>query len=132
MRATASPVSVPSAEGVSPSAPKGFTVTGSIAAYDASEREGKVIPLARRMQVHISHPRSFNDAQEIGDRVKAGSVVIVVLHDADSHLASRIRDFAFGLVAGCKGTASQGGAGILVLAPSGVEMTGTEELAATG
>jgi cell division inhibitor SepF len=100
---------------------------GSVA-YDTSEGAGKVIPLARPMLVQISHPRSFNDAQGIGDRLKGGAVVVVVLHEADRHLASRIRDFAFGLVAGCKGGAAQGGDGILVLTPPGVSMTGTEEM----
>lgn len=100
---------------------------GSLA-YDTSDVAGKVIPLARRMLVEISHPRNFNDAQGIGDRLKSGAIVIVVLHDADGDLSGRIRDFAFGLVAGCQGGASQAGDGILVLTPPGVQMTGTEEL----
>lgn len=115
-------------EGTRGSPSKTPTVQGSLA-YDTSDVAGKVIPLARRMLVEIANPRSFNDAQAIGDRLKGGAVVIVVLHGADADLSGRIRDFAFGLVAGCQGGASQAGDGILVLTPPGVAMTGTEEYA---
>ena len=102
-------------------------VNGGSLAYDDSERYGKVIPLARQMLVQISHPRSFNDAQAIGDRLKGGAVVIVVLQDADRDLAGRNRDFAFGLAAAREGAVAQGGDGILVLTPPGVSVTGAQE-----
>jgi cell division inhibitor SepF len=102
-------------------------VTGAVA-YDSSDQVGQVLPFRRPMRVDISHPRSFNDARRIGDVLKRGSVVVIVLHEADANLASRIRDFAFGLVAGREGGVAQAGHGILVLTPPGVEMSGMESL----
>lgn len=102
-------------------------VTGAVA-YDTSDEIGQVLPFRRARRVDISHPRSFNDARRIGDLLKRGSVVIVVLHEADANLASRIRDFAFGLVSGREGGVAQAGHGILVLTPPGVEMSGVEAL----
>jgi len=42
-------------------------------------------------------PTSFKDAQEIGDRLKAGVPVIVNLQSADRDLVRRIIDFSSGL-----------------------------------
>lgn len=103
-------------------------VSGAVA-YDTRDELGQVLPFRRPLRVEISNPRSFNDARRIGDVLKRGSVVVVVLHDADANLAGRIRDFAFGLVAGREGGVAQVGNGILVLTPPGVAMSGVDGLA---
>ncbi len=46
---------------------------------------------------HTVTPTSFKDAQEIGDRLKAGIPVIVNLQSADRDLVRRIIDFSSGL-----------------------------------
>lgn len=46
---------------------------------------------------HTVAPTSFKDAQEIGDRLKAGVPVIVNLQSADRDLVRRIIDFSSGL-----------------------------------
>ena len=51
-------------------------------------------PMAAR--VHVVEPRGFNDAQEIGDRLKNGQPVIVVMRDVDSDLSRRLIDFCSG------------------------------------
>ena len=51
------------------------------------------IPNAR---VHVVQPKSFNDAQEIGDRLKTGQPVIVNLQDVDAELSRRLIDFCSG------------------------------------
>lgn len=102
-------------------------VSGAVA-YDTSDELGQVLPFRRPLRVDISHPRSFNDARRIGDVLKRGAVVVIVLHEADADLAGRIRDFAFGLVAGREGGVAQAGNGILVLTPPGVQLSGVDDL----
>ena len=51
-------------------------------------------PVAAR--VHVVEPQGFNDAQEIGDRLKNGQPVIVVMRDVDSDLSRRLIDFCSG------------------------------------
>lgn len=51
-------------------------------------------PMAAR--VHVVDPQGFNDAQEIGDRLKNGQPVIVVMRDVDSDLSRRLIDFCSG------------------------------------
>lgn len=48
------------------------------------------------VRVHIVEPQSFNDAQEIGDRLKSGQPVIVVLRESDPDLSRRLIDFCSG------------------------------------
>jgi cell division inhibitor SepF len=48
-------------------------------------------------------PKSFQDAQEIADRLKAGVPVIVNLQAADRDLMRRIIDFSSGLTYGIGG-----------------------------
>src|SRR5688572_21863540 len=50
-----------------------------------------------RMSVHVVEPRTFNDAEEIGDRLKVNAPVIMNLQHAQPNLARRLVDFASGL-----------------------------------
>ena len=49
------------------------------------------------VKVHLVLPRSFNDAQQIADRFKIGTPVILNLQSADQELSKRLLDFASGL-----------------------------------
>src|SRR6476646_8613822 len=49
------------------------------------------------VRVHLVLPRSFNDAQQIADKFKAGIPVILNLQGADTELSKRLIDFASGL-----------------------------------
>lgn len=52
---------------------------------------------SRASSPHALSPTSFNEAQAIGDRFKAGQAVIVNLQGADRDLRRRLVDFASGL-----------------------------------
>jgi cell division inhibitor SepF len=54
-------------------------------------------------------PTSFQDAKEIGDRLRAGVPVIVNLQGADRDLTRRIIDFASGLTYGLEAEMEQTG-----------------------
>ena len=62
-------------------------------------------------------PTSFQDAKEIGDRLKAGIPVIVNLQGADRDLLRRIVDFASGLTYGIDGEMERTADRVYLLTP---------------
>ncbi len=76
------------------------------------------------MRVHMMSPLSFNDAQEIGDRIKTGSPVFMDLRSADQHLVERLRDFVGGLTSALGGSVTDIAQGIVLVAPPGVAVSG--------
>ncbi|HEX7166922.1 MAG TPA: cell division protein SepF [Acidimicrobiales bacterium] len=63
-------------------------------------------------------PASFQDAKEIGDRLKAGVSVIVNLQNADRDLMRRIIDFASGLTYGLDGEMERTADRVYLLTPT--------------
>ena len=63
-------------------------------------------------------PKSFQDAKEIGDRLKAGVPVIVNLQGADRDLTRRIVDFASGLTYAIDGEMEQTASRVYLLTPT--------------
>lgn len=76
------------------------------------------------VRVHMLSPLSFNDAQEIGDRVKSGSSVFMDMRGVDRELEERIRDFVGGLTAALGGSVTDVAHGIILVAPHGVNVSG--------
>lgn len=92
-------------------------------------RTSVVRPIAppQSAKVHVVAPASFNDAQEIGDRLKGGQPVIVNLQNCDRELSRRMMDF-------CSGAAYVLGAHpekvadkVLLVTPSNVEVSADEK-----
>ena len=82
---------------------------------------------AQSAKVHVVVPASFNDAQEIGDRLKGGQPVIVNLQACERDLSRRMMDF-------CSGAAYVLGAHmdrvadkVLLVTPSNVEVSADEK-----
>ena len=63
-------------------------------------------------------PKSFQDAQEIADRLKAGVPVIVNLQAADRDLMRRIIDFSSGLTYGLGGEMERTADRVYLLTPT--------------
>ena len=63
-------------------------------------------------------PKSFQDAQEIADRLKAGVPVIVNLQAADRELMRRIIDFSSGLTYGIGGEMERTADRVYLLTPT--------------
>lgn len=82
--------------------------------------------VAPRVSVHVVEPRSFNDAKEIGDRLKVSSPVIMNLQHANPDLAKRLVDFASGLTYMAGGTIKKVGDRIFLLTPPNVEVSADE------
>lgn len=82
-----------------------------------------VIPQVR---VHVVEPKSFNDAKEIGDKLKVDAPVIMNLQQADPDLAKRLIDFASGLTYMASGTIQKVAERVFLLTPPNVDVSAEE------
>jgi len=78
-------------------------------------------------RVHVMEPKGFNDAQEVGDRLKAGQPVILNLQAVDRDLQRRLIDFASGLAYALNGAMSKAADQVFLLTPSNVEVSEEEK-----
>jgi len=87
------------------------------------------VPRARKppntaaSRVHVMDPMGFNDAQEVGDRLKEGQPVILNLQGVDRDLQRRLIDFASGLAYALNGTMAKAADQVFLLTPSNVEVS---------
>ncbi len=77
-------------------------------------------------KVHIVEPKSFGDAQQIGDKFKANIPVIMNLQARDVELSKRLIDFASGLTYGLDGSMQKVAEKVFLLTPSNVEVSEAE------
>jgi cell division inhibitor SepF len=75
---------------------------------------------------HVVAPTSFNQAQEVADKLKASLPVIVNLQNVDRDLSRRIIDFASGLCYGVGGQMERVANQVFLLTPSNVEVSAEE------
>ena len=87
---------------------------------------GLASAVAPRVSMHVVEPRAFNDAKEIGDKLKVNSAVIMNLQQANADLAKRLVDFASGLTYMASGTIKKVGDKIFLLTPPNVEVSAEE------
>lgn len=71
----------------------------------------------------VLSPRSFNDAQEIGDIFRDDKPVIVNLQDGDRELSRRLIDFASGLCYGLDGQMEKVADRVYLLTPTDIEIS---------
>lgn len=86
----------------------------------------RAMPATPAANVHVCEPRSFNDAQEIGDRLKAGQPVIMNLQHNERELQRRLIDFASGLCYALSGTMSKAADQVFLLTPANVDVSDAE------
>lgn len=78
--------------------------------------------------VHVTNPTTFNEVEEVGERFRGGTPVIMSLQGAPEAVAKRLLDFASGLIFGLDGRIERVGDRVFLLTPSGVDVS-TEERA---
>jgi cell division inhibitor SepF len=93
--------------------------------HDHSSRPLELVRPAR-FAFELIAPESFEVAQTIADRLRAGAPVLVDLSGCDRQLAGRLMDFCSGLVYALEGTLQQVGREVLLLAPDHVDVSGDE------
>jgi cell division inhibitor SepF len=67
---------------------------------------------------HAVSPRSFDDAQQVGDRFRDGQAVILNLQDVNRDLSRRLIDFTAGLCYGLGGQMSRVAKDVYLLTPA--------------
>ena len=78
-------------------------------------------------RVHIVEPQGFNDAQEVGDRLKANQPVILNLQGLSRELQRRLIDFSSGLAYAVGGQMARVSDQVFLLKPSDVEVSQEEK-----
>jgi cell division inhibitor SepF len=84
-------------------------------------------PPTQHQKVHTLAPTGFNDAKDIGDRLKNTQPVIVNLQGVDRDLARRLIDFSSGLTYGLGGSMEKVAESVFLLTPSNVEVSAEEK-----
>jgi len=69
------------------------------------------------------HPRSYNDAKQIGESFRGGTPVIMNLTDMDDSDAKRLVDFAAGLIFGLRGSIERVTNKVFLLSPANVSVS---------
>jgi cell division inhibitor SepF len=78
-------------------------------------------------RVHVVEPRGFNDAPEIGDRVKENQAVILNLQGVPRELQRRLIDFSSGLAYAAGGTMSRVADLVFLISPVNVQLSEEEK-----
>ncbi len=93
------------------------------------QRPAVVRPIVTSQQpkVHVVAPGGFNDAQEIGDKLKISQPVILNLQGVNRDLSRRLIDFASGLTYGLGGQMERVAEQVFLLTPSNVEVPAEEK-----
>ena len=96
------------------------------------EDEPAMVPTIRPMpasgaRVHVVEPAGFNDAQEVGDRLKSDQPVIINLQGLTRDLQRRLIDFSSGLTYAIGGSMSRVAAQEFLLTPSNDEVSQEEK-----
>ncbi|MHB8669848.1 MAG: cell division protein SepF [Acidimicrobiales bacterium] len=78
-------------------------------------------------KVHVVAPGGFDDAKEIGDRLRANQPVIVNLQGSHRDLRRRLIDFASGLTYGLGGQMERVAEQVFLLTPTNVEVSAEEK-----
>jgi cell division inhibitor SepF len=79
------------------------------------------------VRVHLVHPRSFNDAQQVADRFKDSVPVILNLQGVETDLSKRLIDFASGLTYALDGGMQRIADKVFMLTPRNVEISAEEK-----
>lgn len=111
------PVSSSGVRTLSPQGNAAEQISGVTVQPQRSSVVRPIIPVASAKPQTVT-PKSFQDAQEIADRLKAGVPVIVSLQAADRDLMRRIIDFSSGLTYGIGGEMERTADRVYLLTPT--------------
>ena len=87
-------------------------------------------PAPRPSQLHritTIHPRTYNDARQIGEAFRDSTPVIMNLTEMDDSDAKRLVDFAAGLIFGLRGSIERVTNKVFLLSPADVEVTAEDK-----
>ena len=101
----------------------------------ASARDGSSVATMARPstaqrpfdRITTIHPRTYNEAKQIGESFRESTPVIMNLSDMDDSDAKRLVDFAAGLVFGLRGTIERVTNKVFLLSPANVTVTAEDK-----
>jgi cell division inhibitor SepF len=112
------------ADAVEPAVP----ARADYAAYPVDQRIDQVpaqqVELAR---ITTLHPRTYNEARNIGEHFRDGTPVIMNLTEMVDSDARRLVDFAAGLIFGLRGSIDKVTNKVFLLSPANVEVTAEDK-----
>lgn len=76
----------------------------------------------------LFEPRSFGEAEEVGQRLKEGRAVVVNLHKLDREYAQRTIDFLTGVVFALDGKIQKIGQNVILCSPAQIGVQGSINL----
>ena len=85
--------------------------------------KSKVVPMKPAMQVNIISPNSFEDSQEICNKLLSGRPVVVNLEGFDPDDAQRIMDFISGCIYAINGKYNQISKYIFIFSPENIDIS---------
>jgi cell division inhibitor SepF len=84
-------------------------------------------PAVPSYRITTLHPRTYNEARQIGEHFRGGTPVIMNLSELDDADARRLVDFAAGLIFGLRGTLDRVTAKVFLLSPQNVSVTAEDK-----
>jgi cell division inhibitor SepF len=100
------------------------TQTAEAEAYDEYETTYEQPPSQR---ITTLHPRTYNEAKNIGLQFRAGTPVIMNLSEMDDSDAKRLVDFAAGLTFGLHGSIERITPRVFLLSPHNITVTAADK-----
>lgn len=85
------------------------------------------VPAREPYRITTIHPRTYNEARQIGEAFRAGTPVIMNLTEMSDSDAKRLVDFSAGLVFGLQGTIERVTSKVFLLSPNDVVVTAEDK-----
>ncbi len=101
---------------------------GGVATMTERRPSSAPAPTVRPLErITTIHPRTYNEAKQIGESFRESTPVIMNLSDMDDSDAKRLVDFAAGLVFGLRGTIERVTNKVFLLSPANVTVTAEDK-----
>ena len=118
-----------------------YDTDDAVEAEEPRERAAEVTPLNRRSVAQVVrtheatgisrittiHPRTYNEARQIGEHFRSGTPVIMNLTEMDDTDAKRLVDFAAGLIFGLRGSIERVTNKVFLLSPPNVTVAAEDK-----
>ena len=96
--------------------------------YEIPKARTNTTSLNSNTKMVLFEPRSFGEAEEVGQRLKEGRAVVVNLHKLDRDYAQRTIDFLTGVVYALDGKIQKIGQNVILCSPAEIGVQGTISL----
>ena len=116
------------ADAAEPAAPVPSPSRADYAGYPTDHRIETVPPQQVELaRITTLHPRTYNEARNIGEHFRDGTPVIMNLTEMVDSDARRLVDFAAGLIFGLRGSIDKVTNKVFLLSPANVEVTAEDK-----